>query len=242
MELVLDGLAPNARSRGAREGRGGEGRSGDPVRRHSRPRGRFEGVFWRPFKPRDVARYLTAAERFERGGKKPGDRSGPLGTVAIEVLRELLRLVDYRSGRLEPALLTIMARVKRSKDAVVRALKALRRHGFVDWIRRWEPTGQVGPGPQVKQASNAYRLALPPAAERLLGRSHQDAPVPDDHAHAIEQRAAERRAQLAKADVEERHAAQFGAGPLADAMARFEAAVQRRQRESARRSESGQKS
>ena len=64
-----------------------------------------------------------------------------------------------------------MARTKRSKDAVVRALAALRRHGFVDWLRRYIPTGNLGAGPQVQQTSNAYRLALPPAAERLLGRA-----------------------------------------------------------------------
>lgn len=177
-------------------------------------------MFWRPFRPKDVARYLTAAERFERAGKKPGDRNGPLGTVAIEVLRELLRLVDYRTGRLEPALLTIMARTKRSKDAVVTALKALRRHGFIDWVRRYIPTGNLGAGPQVQQTSNAYRLALPPAAERLLGRAVEDAPMPDDHAHALEARQAERRAQLAGVDPEERNAALFGSGPLADAFSR----------------------
>ena len=38
----------------------------DPIRRHSRPRGRCEGIFWRPFNPKDIGRYLMAAERFER--------------------------------------------------------------------------------------------------------------------------------------------------------------------------------
>ena len=218
MELILEGLAPDA-------GPGRGGRTGEPLRRQSRLKGRFEGVFWRPFKARDVARYLAAAERFERTGKKPGARNGPLGTVAIEVLRELLRLVDFRSGRLEPALTTLMARTKRSKDAVVRALAALRRCGFVDWVRRYEPTGETGPGPRVKQASNAYRLALPPAAERLLGRSHQDAPIPEDHEHALEVRRAAFKAQLAEADPRERHDALFGRGGLSDAMSKLEAAV-----------------
>lgn len=232
MELILDGFA-----HGAGQGRGA--RPAEPVRRHSRPQGRSEGMFWRPFKPKDVARYLTAAERFERAGKKPGDRNGPLGTVAIEVLRELLRLVDYKTGRLEPALLTIMARTKRSKDAVVTALKALRRHGFVDWIRRYIPTGNLGAGPQVQQTSNAYRLALPPAAERLLGRAVEDAPMPDDHAHALEARKAEWRAQLAGVDPEERNTVLFGSGPLANAFSRMERAVeQRNERESAKQSES----
>ena len=232
MELVLDGLAQCA-------GQGRGGRAGEPVRRHSRPQGRVEGVFWRPFRPKDVGRFLTAAERFERTGKKPGERSGPLGTVAIEVLRELLRLIDYRTGRLDPALTTLMRRTKRSKDAVVRALAALRQHGFVDWVRRYVPTGNKGAGPQVQQTSNAYRLALPPAAERLLGRSGQDAPLPEDLEHAHEARQAERRAQLAAVAPEERNAALFGSGGMADAFSRIERALgQRRERESAKQSES----
>ena len=131
----------------------------EPIRRHSRPRGRCEGVFWRPFNPKDIGRYLLAAERFERAGRQKGERSGPLGAVALEVLRELVRLIDYRTGRLEPALTTIMRRVKRSKDAVVRALANLRTHGFLDWLRRWEATGDREGGPAVKQATNAYRGA-----------------------------------------------------------------------------------
>ena len=227
-----------ARGRG---GRAGEPAPGEPVRRHSRLQGRVEGVFWRPFRPKDVGRFLTAAERFERAGKKPGERSGPLGGVALEVLRELLRLVDYRTGRLEPALTTLMTRTRRSKDAVVRGLKALRRHGFLDWLRRYEPTGTVGAGPQVRQISNAYRLSLPPAAERLLGRSWQDAPVSEDLEHAHEARQAERRAQLAAVAPEERNAALFGSGGLADAFSRIEhGLLMRRERESARRSESQQ--
>ena len=233
MEFVLEAPTPMARGRGER--------AGEPVRRHSRPQGRVEGVFWRPFRPKDVGRFLTAAERFERAGKKPGERNGPLGTVAIEVLRELLRLVDYRTGRLEPALTTLMARTRRSKDAVVRGLKALRLHGFLDWLRRYEPTGTVGAGPQVRQISNAYRLSLPPAAERLLGRAGEDAPLPEDLEHAHEARQAERRAQLAAVEPEERNAALFGSGGLADAFSRIEHALSmRRKRESARRSESQQ--
>jgi hypothetical protein len=232
MGLMFEGFAPDLEW-------GRRGPAAEPVRRQSRPRGGFEGMFWRPFRPKDVARFLVAAERFERAGKKLGARNGPLGTVAIEVLRELLRLIDYKTGRLEPALLTLMARTRRSKDAVVRALAALRRHGFVDWVRRYIPTGNRGPGPQVQQTSNAYRLALPRAAERLLGRAGEDAPPPEDHTHALETRRALFRAQLAEADPEERNAALFGQGPMASAFSKMERVFeQRRERESARQSES----
>jgi hypothetical protein len=148
-------------------------------------------VFWRPFNPKDIGRYLLAAERFERAGRQKGDRSGPLGAVALEVLRELVRPSDYRTGRLEPAL------TKRSKDAVVRALANLRTHGFLDWLRRWEATGDREGGPQEKQATSAYRLTLPPAAEKLLGHLASPPPTPEDIEHA---RAARMAAVVAMVD------------------------------------------
>jgi hypothetical protein len=155
-------------------------RTGEPVHRHSRTKGHCEGVFWRPTSRQDVRRIVDAAKRYELAGRQPGARVGPLGSVALEVLEYLANLVSYKTGRLDPALETIMRRVKRSKDAVHRALKALRDHGFLDWLRRYEPTGNEGRGPQVKQASNAYRLSLPAAAARLLGRQAEPPPAPDD--------------------------------------------------------------
>ena len=211
----------------------------DPIRRHSRPLGRCEGTFWRPFDPKDTGRFLTAAERYERAGRKKGERSGPLGAVALEVLRELIRMVDYRTGRLEPALTTIMRRVKRSKDAVVRALANLKKHGFLDWMRRWEPTGDTQGGPPVKQATNAYRLFLPPAAVALLGRLASPAPLSEDIEHA---EAAKKAAVVAMVDglpLDEQPAAAGATGPLAAALSRLGRGLMRRDCESAKRSESG---
>ena len=211
----------------------------EPIRRHSRPRGRCEGMFWRPFNPKDIGRYLLAAERFERAGRQKGDRSGPLGAVALEVLRELVRLIDYRTGRLEPALTTLMRRVKRSKDAVVRALANLRTHGFLDWLRRWEATGDREGGPAVKQATNAYRLTLPPAAEKLLGHLASPPPTPEDIEHA---RAARMAAVVAMVDglpLDEQPAAAGLTGPLAAALSRLGRGLMRKECESAERSESG---
>jgi hypothetical protein len=154
--------------------------SGARVRRHSRQRGFCEGTFWRRFDPRDIGLYMRAAERFDRVKRKQGEPQGPLGPIALEILRELLRLVDYKTGRLEPKLETIMLRLRRSKDAVVRALARLRAHGFLDWLRRWEP-GDEASNWQNHQTSNAYRLLIPPAAWRLLGFKG-DPPSPDDDA------------------------------------------------------------
>ena len=98
--------------------------------------------------------------------------------------------MDFRTGRLEPSLDWIMGKLRRSRAAVVTALKALRTHGFLDWLRRYEPTGNEGRGPQVQQASNAYRLSLPERARRLLGRYFKAPPPPDDAQQAAAERAA----------------------------------------------------
>ena len=75
---------------------------------------------------------VLAAKRYELAGRQAGRRRGPLGHVGLEVLELLANLVSYRSGRLEPAITYLMGKLKRSKDAVVRALAALREHGFLD--------------------------------------------------------------------------------------------------------------
>lgn len=157
------------------------------VRGQSRLAGRCEGAFWRRTDRREVRRVVLGARRYELATRAQGRRNGALGHVALEVLDLLGNLVSFRTGRLEPAVAYLMDRLRRSRDAVVRALALLRSHGFLDWLRRYEPTGIEGRGPQVRQVSNAYRLSLPPRAAQLLGTYGQDAPLPDDVAQAREE-------------------------------------------------------
>lgn len=172
-----------------------ERRTYQPVRRNSRAAGR-EGVFWRPVTRKEVEVIILAAEKLElatkRAGRGKGHRNGALGAVAIEILRLFQNVVDFRTGRLDPSIDYLMDRLQRSRGAIVAALKALRDHGFLDWLRRYVPTGGQGArGPQVQQTSNAYRLSLPQRAKAMLGRYYRPAPVPDDHSHRQEQQAAQ---------------------------------------------------
>ena len=70
------------------------------------------------------------------------------------------------------------------------ALKALRDHGFLDCVRRFEPAPNEGRGPQVRQISNAYRLSAPKRALALLGRWAGQPSVPDDDQAARKNRVA----------------------------------------------------
>ncbi|SMD20343.1 replication protein A [Rhizobium sp. RU36D] len=170
-------------------------RARNPVHRNSRLAGRCEGTFWRRTTRQDARRIVLAARRYEIANKQKGCRNGPLGMVGIEVLELLTNLVDFKTGRLEPSIDTIMSKLCRSRDAVVRALKALRTHGFLDWIRRYVPTEAEGErGPQVRQVTNAYRLSLPARALAFLGR-YGARPAPSDDLLQAED---ERKVELAE--------------------------------------------
>lgn len=192
-----------------------------PVRRHSHFKGRAEGRVWRPTNRQETQKILLAAKRYELAERQRGERSGPLGAVALEVLEYFVNLVDFRTGRLEPSLDTIMLKVRRSRDAVVRGLKALREHGFLDWLRRYEPTGNAGRGPQVRQVSNAYRLSLPQKALRLLGRFGKAPPLPDDEAQVRNERASTLAAQRASLPLDEGLMLDLGDMMLAKALSRL---------------------
>ena len=208
-----------------------------PVRRQSRAAGRCEGVFWRKTDRQEVRRIVMAARRYELATRQPGARSGALGSVALEIVELFANLVDFRTGRLEPSLDTLMRMLRRSRDAISRALKALRTHGFLDWLRRYVPTGNEGRGPQVQQTSNAYRLSLPARALRLLGRYGQAAPAPDDATQARQSRADEIEAHRKSLPLSELPLFDLGDGRLAQALARLGAGLEK-QRESARQTES----
>lgn len=207
-----------------------------PVRKHSRARGYCEAVFWRRTDRQEVRRIVLAARRYELAGRQPGERNGPLGGVAIELLELFANLVNFRTGRLDPSIETLMRMLRRSRDAIVRALKNLRTHGFLDWLRRYEPTGNEGRGPQVRQTSNAYRLSLPERAKRFLGRFGITPPPPDDYVQAEAEHAAAIEAHRASLPLDKRTLFDMGDSPLAQTLARLGRLVQ--ERESARQTES----
>lgn len=164
-------------------------RTFQPVRRDSRHRGEREERIWRPLggTRREARQFigamLQAAEFYELHNKQPGKKNGPIGHVGIEVLRALLlRFADWKTGRLEPAIATICEKTRRSRAAVVAALARLKALGFLDWIRRTEPTENVGAGPQVRQISNAYGfdvMRLPRSAAAWVRRVLSNGPPPD---------------------------------------------------------------
>jgi hypothetical protein len=208
-------------------GKSGIRRTGQPVRRNSYHAGEREHLVWRPIadgKNRGARRWIgavmRAARRFERESMDPSRRNGALGHIGLEVLEELFRLVDYRTGRLDPAIATIAANIKRSCKAVHAALKRLAAAGFLKWVRRTEPTDREGEfGPQVRQISNAYGFALPEKVAVMVRQLLGNAPPPDDAIWQREEHAAETAAMLASVTATEAFDASIDVGgELGDAL------------------------
>ena len=176
---------------------------------------------------------MKAAEFYDRRHKEPGKRNGPLGHVALEVLRELYRLVDYKTGRLDPAITTICEAIKRSKQAVVDALKRLKDHGFLDWVRRSEPIDDAeGAGPRVRQISNAYGFSLPKYAAAWVARKSGIGPVPDCELARAAATAAEFETMLDQTPLAEVGRVLFSNPGLEEVFSRLGEAVFQKERES----------
>lgn len=156
-------------------------RTFQPVRRNSYTAGEREARWYRRVNPKAIGARLRAAERFNDRMRQRGERIGPLGEIGLETLRLFYRTICHRSGRLDPSIDYICRTLRRCRKAVVAALARLKRHGFLDWIRRSEPTDNAGErGPQVVQITNAYVLLDPNAGVDTM----LVAPLPDDVAQA----------------------------------------------------------
>lgn len=225
----IDGVIAGSRTDGGAAER-------KPIHRNSRRKGSCEASFWRGTSRQDVQKILMAARYYDRSKKEPGKRNGPLGGIALEVLALFANLVNFKSGRLDPSLDYITDKLRRSRDAVVRALKALRDHGFLDWPRRFEPAPNEGRGPQVRQVSNAYRLSAPKRALALLGRWAGRPAAPDDDQVARKERAAMEAEHVETLDLEGLAAFKIEDSDLAKALALMGKAID--SRESAKRTES----
>lgn len=238
--------------------RGDSPRSGEKVWRNSYYEGQIEHRIWRPFGigrqagtkrggrrlaalTLRFAKALEKRSRLERQKVTPGVRNGVLGDIGIRVLEAMLDLVDFASGRLEPAIATIAESAGCSYAAAHEALCRLRKNGFLQWIRRSRPTENKGEvGPQVEQITNAYALLIPDGVKELAQRLGGNAPPPDDAVHRRRADADEVAAMLAGQTIEAGHL-DFWTGDrlLGETVAALARALDRQERESSKKRETG---
>lgn len=198
-------------------------RTGEPVRRNSQSATSGIPHYRERISKADARKIVIAATIYDRTARENGKRV--LGRTAIQILEFLANLAAY-SGRVEPSYRYIMEQVGCCKDSITRALKSLRAHGFLDWVRRYLPTGQKD-GPQVKQTTNAYRIKLPALAKRLLARKKETSPIPDDVEWEAIQRARAIEAMRATLTVREQLAMDLDDPAMAELMARIWEGIQR---------------
>jgi hypothetical protein len=248
------GAALNAR----KAANGSSPRSGQPVWRNSYYEGQLEDRLWRPVglgKQRGTrrgasrlagavmkaAKALDRRTRIERKAKTPGLRNGALGEIGIAVLEALYSLVDYATGRLEPAIATLAERTGYSYSAVHNALGRLRAAGFLKWIRRSRPTENKGEaGPQVEQISNAYALTIPVEFQDYVERLVGDGPTPDCEQWRREQAGKDLEALIASVSASRFHRDFWNGDKLTgESFAAIAEALDRQERESSRAGETG---
>jgi len=199
------------------------------VRRNSYyPNDRRALAMQRPLDLKDMSKSqrLRAAEEYDRAHREPGKRNGPLGHIGLEVLRAMYRLVCHKTGRLEPSIAWLETKLGRSRAAIVRALAALKTHGFLDWVRRSEPVEEPGhQGPQVKQIPNAYALLVPHKAIQFIKHIARAAPLPVDDEDRRKEAKAEHEAMLASLPPAELPSAIIDNASLSEVLSRMGASL-----------------
>lgn len=208
--------------------RGDSPRSGEKVWRNSYTEGTIEDRVWKPIHDgtarggkRWVGALLKAAKaleyktRLKRRQVEPGSRNGALGEIGIEVLEFLYELVDFSTGRLEPAIQTIADGIGRSYGAVHEALCRLRKEGFLHWMRRSRPIDNPQPGgQQVEQIQNAYALLVPTEMKDWLRALFKGAPEPGCEQDRRKRERDAYEAMLTSLTAEERHNATWSGDRL----------------------------
>lgn len=80
-----------------------------------------------------------------------------LHRIDVTVLKALLSFLDFKTGKLFPAIERVAQKAGCHRNSVIAALRRLKANGFIDWVRRTTTTGNEGEfAPQREQTSNAY--------------------------------------------------------------------------------------
>jgi hypothetical protein len=164
------------------------GRTGQKVRRNSSP---FEAgeAFFRPLLKMTVVHIMRGAERLAVRSMKARGRgrvkrlhAGELRLPDLHILHALLfECLDWKTGRCAPTYDDLAEKTGHARDTIAGALARLAKAGILERLRRFQRVeGADGKGPQVVQAPNAYRFALPARLRLLLGLAAGPPPIPDD--------------------------------------------------------------
>lgn len=216
-------------------------RTGAPVRRDSVEAGSFEEAFFAAPARGETDRLLgmaraalDAGRRLRRAARADGRTlsaveaaAAALTAGAVRVYEELLTLARLNRGRVYPSYDHLAEATALGRATVARALPLLEAAGFLVRQRRFKRMAGDGAGPRYEQTSNAYRPILPRALLALLPRRFRPAPIPDDAAQHLAERAGE--TARMRAGLSCRELAQtLVDGPLGKVLARLGARIDAR--------------
>lgn len=221
-------------------------RTGAPVLRNSLEAGSFEDEFFMVPAPGETDRLLRVARKALDAGrrlKREARVSGRDLTVrertvaritaaAVRVYEEMLTLARLNRGRVYPSYDKLAEMTALGRNTVARALSALEDAGFLVRQRRFKRVAAKGAGPRWEQTSNVYRPLWPAAIMSLLPRWLRPAPPPEDAVQRENDRVEEHQHMLGRLSCKERARATLGDSPLAKALARLGAGIDRRESES----------
>ena len=174
------GLAARTGFRDARKPRRVASRS----RAGSAEAGTFENQFWGRHAKGDTNRIVQHAQvaraearrrrqEAKETGIVPSDQERAMAQLTNNALAVLRALADYARncrGRVYPSYDTIASIAGVAKRTIARVLNALESAGLVVRRRRYVRIAAKGPGPRVRQTSNAYRIAMPKWIAPLIPR------------------------------------------------------------------------
>lgn len=146
-------------------------RTGESVRRDSYDVDDKRADVFRPIEHglAFVDHYLQVFDDWRNLIKRKGEPHA-LNANCRAVLQTILkRCTDYKTGLCEPSLDALQRLTMLSRATIVQCLRRLCEHGFINWVRRTERTGNLpGQGPLVRQVSNAYFFDMKRLPERAF--------------------------------------------------------------------------
>lgn len=133
-------------------------------------------VRFAPMAKKAAVRLYHAARRFERQTRSYGRQDGALGRNGLAILHALLfDFLNFRTGRLDPAISTIARAANISESSVKRGLARLKASGVLTWVRRCIEVVADDGRFQLRQQSNAYAVC---PASQWRGFAEPPAPAP----------------------------------------------------------------
>src|SRR3954470_24362683 len=131
-----------------------------------------------PLPKKRAVQFFHKARAFERQTRQKGKQDGALGRNGLLVFHTLIfDILDYATGRLDPAIETIARKACISISSVKRGLANLKRSGLLHWIRRAAETHDEKGRFCLKQDTNAYGI-MPPSQWLRFFYPLPDAPPP----------------------------------------------------------------